>query len=227
MTAVSHLWGILLEPSKSWQALSARTNAWLPLLGLIIAQATAIYFYYQNVDGDWLINQMLAGMTDASAEELNQARQFMSIGPLKWGGMAGVAVGMPIILAIYGLYYLLVSKVMGVERKFGQWFGLATWSSWPAVLASLIALVLIFTASSGEIDTGVMNATSIGYLAGVSQFSPWGSLLGALSLLTIWQVALAAIGFREWSQRSLATSLTVALAPNVIVFGIWALFIAF
>ncbi len=226
MTAVSHLWGILLEPAKSWRALSERTSAWLPLVAMIAAQIVAMYAYYQNVDGPWLIDQMIAGMGDASPDEIAAARSYMSIGTMMWGGIISIAIVVPIIMAILGLYYHLVSKTMGAERKFGQWFGFSVWASWPSVLMSVIALVLIYTASSGEIEAGVMNATSIAYLAGISQFSKWGALLGSLSLITFWQIALAAIGFREWTQRSMTTSLFVAAAPSVIIFGIWALFVA-
>ncbi len=226
MNAISHLWGILLEPAKSWQALSAKTHALLPLLLMIIGQAAMIYVYYQHVDGNWVIEQTIAGMKDASSDEIAAARNAMSVPMMMWGGIIGSFIGMPIVMAVFALYFHLVAKTMGHERSYGQWFGFTVWQSWPSIINVVIGLILILTASSPEIAVSTMSATSFANLLGLTVDNPWHSLLSAISLLMFWQLWIGMVGFRTWTGRPDSTSLMVVIAPSVVIFGIWALIVA-
>ena len=123
---VSHLWGILLEPKNTWEALAEKQRAWFPLLIVIAVNALSLFLYYSSVDISWLQQQMLAARADISAEQAQAAADFMTKNAMMWGSIIGAAVVVPIITAVVAVYYLLVSKVMTIDFSYGKWFGFAS-----------------------------------------------------------------------------------------------------
>lgn len=227
MQAISHLWGILLEPQSSWAALKEKTHWWLPLVAVLVFGVLMNWLYYQNVDSEWLVQQMVAANESLTPEQRHQQQQVLTGDMMMYGAIGGMLIGMPIILAIFALYYFLVGKIIGTEQRFGQWYGFVCWTSIPVLISFLISILLIVLSDDGQISVDVLQPTSINYLlTNLPMGHPWQGIASQVSLLLLWQLFIGVVGYKVWTERSTATSTIIVTLPTVLIYGIWALVVA-
>lgn len=225
---MSHLINIFLEPAKVFAELKDKPSFWQPLVVLVFANVLLILAYYLSVDPDWYVDHMLAmSGKEMTAAELEQARQFMPGARMSgYIGAGAVAVFMPLVFALFSLYYLLVGKITGVALSFKQCFSLVLWASMPVVLGVVVALVGVVMM---EPQTGLesLKLTNIDPLLVQLPFDhPWSGLAKGFDLLGLWAIFLTALGWRTLGRTGWAQAWIVALVPSVVIYGIWALVIA-
>lgn len=217
---------IFIEPSKAFAAIRERSHTWLPLLAVTLGCAAMIWWYFQTVDFAWLMNHTLSAQPDLTDEQRQAAQGMMSQSTMGWMAIAGTLIGTPLIYAVYALYYLLAGKFLGSDISFGKWFALTAWISLPRLLVFPLMAMQIMT-SGGQVAMEDLTMTSLNFLVfQLPQSHPWAGFLSNIDLPMLWTVVLSVIGLRVWTNRSLATCITVTLLPLVIIFGIWAAKIA-
>lgn len=90
----------------------------------------------------WLADQTIAAKPGMSEQEREAARAVLTPGLMRWSGIGGALLGIPLAFALYALYYLLAAKFIGIG--YGKWFALAVWASLPRLdrpsLASCITI---------------------------------------------------------------------------------------
>ncbi|MGZ8291187.1 MAG: YIP1 family protein, partial [Telluria sp.] len=204
-----------------------RSHTWLPLLAVMIGTALMFYWYFQTVDSAWLMNHTLASQPDLTEAQREAAQSMMSPSTMGWMSIGGVLVGTPLVYAVYALYYLLAGKFLGSDISFGKWFALTAWISLPRLLVLPLMAMQIMT-SGGQVPMEDLTMTSLNFLVFHLPMShPWAGLLSNIDLTLVWTVVLSVIGLRVWTNRSLATCITVTLLPLVVIYGLWAAKIAF
>lgn len=200
--------------------LTPRRHGWLPLVLSLLSSSILMLWYFNIVDIAWLIEQMNASIADAAKRE--QASKVMSKGMLQGFALAGTWIGIPVMTALLGVYFMVVAKFMHKDFTFGSGFALAAWSSIPNLLLFPLGAMTILLSSNGQISFSELNPVSINQL--FFQYGTGHPLAGPLDLLSvtsIWGIALMVIGFRTWANVSRATALKVVLIPYVTVFGLW------
>ncbi|MGZ8294301.1 MAG: YIP1 family protein [Telluria sp.] len=218
---------IFVEPSKAFASIRERSHTWLPLLAVMIGTALMFYWYFQTVDSAWLMNHTLASQPDLTEAQREAAQSMMSPSTMGWMSIGGVLVGTPLVYAVYALYYLLAGKFLGSDISFGKWFALTAWISLPRLLVLPLMAMQIMT-SGGQVPMEDLTMTSLNFLVFHLPMShPWAGLLSNIDLTLVWTVVLSVIGLRVWTNRSLATCITVTLLPLVVIYGLWAAKIAF
>lgn len=227
MSPFATLVAIFAEPAKAMEAVRARSMVWLPLLLLVLGNIAMMLWYYQVVDFAWLQDHILNADPNTTAEQREMARGFMTRGVMLGSTVGSMALMIPLMLALLAVYYLLAAKVIGNDLGYGKWFAFATWSAVPSLLVLPAMAVQLLLNDNGQIGPEALNPLSLNQLLFHLPVSdPWAGLLNALGLTTLWSIAVAVIGMRVWTGKSIGTSAVVVLLPQVVVFGAWALFIA-
>jgi Yip1 domain len=227
--ALRDIGNVILEPTPTFDRMKEKpkTQAWLPLLILIVLSVGIMYWWISTVDFAWLVEHMVSAQPKASPEARAAIGKFMTPTSMLWSGGFGAVVGTLVTFALSALYYLVAGKVIGVPLGFGKWFGFSVWTSVPRLLAVPLSAVQIVT-SHGRLAPEDMNMVSLNYLVfHLPASNPWASLATSIDLTTIWCLVLAMIGLKAWTGRSTATCFTVAALPYLIVYGLWAAKVAF
>jgi hypothetical protein len=217
---------VILEPTPTFGRLKARTHAWLPLLVLILLSLGIMFWWVSTTDFDWLRAHMLATQPNAKPEVRAAMAKFMTPTAMMITSGLSAVVGTLLIAALAALYYLVAGKVLGSDIRYGQWFGFSVWTSVPRLLTLPLSALQIMT-SHGQVAPEDLNMASLNYLLfHLPLTNPWAGLVGSIDLTTFWSLALATLGLKAWTGRPTGTCVLVALLPYLLVYGLWAAWIA-
>ena len=211
---------MVYDPMRAFALLEQRRAAWLPLLIVVTTSVALLMWYYAVVDFDWLKEKMVAIIPEVEKRE--QAMAMVSKGVIEWSSIIASAVGIPIIAAITGLYFMLAAKVMKVDFSFGKGFALAAWGTLPTAVTSIIGYIQLMLTTNGQLDFSQLNPLSVNQL--VFQYevgSTWASFLDTLNLGTGLSILLMICGFQVWAKVSRASAAVVTLLPCIVILGIW------
>jgi hypothetical protein len=215
-------------PSTAFGELREKPRFWFPLIALIVATVAVQLWYFSLVDVPWLADHLMSGnerMANLPADARDRFLKAMTRNTMMWSSLISVAIVLPVVCAVQALYYLLAGKIAGVQQSFKHWFAMTTWCAMPALLASLVSLVVLLTESSplqmGPEQLQVLSLNELFFHRPMN--APGATLLGSLSLVAPLAWALTTICVHVWTQRSWTFSATFALLPSVVFYGGWAL----
>jgi hypothetical protein len=199
---------MLYEPSRAFQMLTPRRAGWLPMLLVMASTLTLMIWYFNAVDFSWLQEQMVTAR-----------------GIMMGFTVAGVLVATPLIMAVTGVYLMLVSKAMNKPFTFYDGFSISAWSSLPAILSLPLGAMQILMASHGQLTMSELNPLSLNQLVFHHEMGhPMASLYDSISLPMVWSIILMVIGYEVWAKVSRATALKVVLIPYATIYGLWIAF---
>lgn len=222
---------IVLKPNRVFATIKVTDNwSWIPFLLVVGCAVLSVYFYMAAVDQEWLRDAMVQ-MTakDLSPAERKAMRDMMGQGDVLLFSMSfGIVLKLIIVNAFMAAYLHMCSKLDDeCVQGFTDWYGFCWWTSLPLVAVSLLSCVLSLSASSPQISQLVLEPTSLAYIFSVDLESPWMGLLGSLKLEYIWTIYLTTVGLSQWTNLTLAKIYRIALAPYVLIWGLWVLFLLF
>lgn len=226
---VGHLVNIITAPSSVFSSLKQRPHILFPLILLTALSVAAIGIYYSLVDYPWAIDQMVAakGETMSSSEQQALRNDFASMpkSVLAGSSIAGAAIIMPLMLTLLASYLLLINKLVDKQSLgFKHWFALACWTSIPAIFTSLASLANILLSDHGQVAFDAVNPLNLnGLLFHISSGKAMAAPLTAIDPFTLWGLVLLTLGYRQWTNSSLASSAIIACAPTVVIYGAWIL----
>ncbi|MEZ8132651.1 MAG: hypothetical protein ACI8WL_000277 [Polaribacter sp.] len=221
---------ILTSPRDTFDAIKDKKGwSWAPF-GLVVVSTIALFLYYFSVvDFEWMLDQMLEQMAvqnEMSAEQLQATQEFMTKTSMTWSTLLGGAIGIIVINAFMAVYLNLITKVYSPnEMTFTAWYGFSWWTSMPFVISSLLAALVIMFSSAGMVSLDDLSPTSLGFLADRS--SPWFGFFGGINLFSFWSIALGTIGLSSWLGLAAKKAFIIAVAPSLVIYGCWALYIGF
>lgn len=208
------------EPSKAFGMLTPRRHAWLPLVLTMISSMILLLWYFNVVDFAWLTDQMYASIKDPAARE--KASEMMSRGMMQGFAVGGALVGIPMITALMGVYFMVVAKSMTKEFGFNDGFSLAAWSLVPGLLGLPLGAMQILMSSNAQFSSSELNPLSLNSLVFhypvTHSLSSW---LDMINVTSLWGVFLMIVGFQVWAKVSRATAMKVVLIPYITILGGW------
>jgi hypothetical protein len=208
------------EPTKAFGMLTPRRYGWLPLVLIMLTSFILLMWYFNVVDFAWLSDQMNASIKDAAARE--QASQMMTKGIMQGMTVGGALVGIPMMTALMGVYFMIVAKSISKEFGFYEGFSLAAWSYVPALLGLPLGIIQIMLSPNAQFGMSELNPLSLNSL--VFHYPMSHSLAGWLDMINVtslWGVVLMIIGFQVWAKVSRATAMKVVLIPYITILGGW------
>ena len=216
---------IFLDPAKAFTALKERPTFLLPTAMVIAAAAAAMLAYFLRVDPAWYQDFALGlAAQDMTAAEIAQARQFMPSARTQGYIAAGsMFVVMPLLYAIFAVYYFLAAKIAGAALGYRHALSLTAWGAMPTLLGAVVALVGALTMAPQT----PQHALNLTYLDPLLVQLPFDHALSGIAkgfnLLTIWAIAVSAIGWKVLARSGWTAAVVVAALPTVLVYGIWLL----
>lgn len=220
---------IFVAPTQALRGARQHTQwFWLPLLLWLGSTIALIWFYYLNVDMNWLTQHLLSmSGKQLTQEQMEQIGKHMTRTPMLIGGTVG-AIVVPVVWNLLGALYLHIVDKSSVNAvgNYGKWFALLIWSSFPQILAS-IAAIINFATAAGPIGPEQLSVTNLNSLLfHLPLTHSWAKLLGGLDITFFWTLGLAGLGVSLWTNRPYAKSLGIAAVPYIVIYGLWALVIA-
>ncbi|WP_187770710.1 YIP1 family protein [Cognatilysobacter lacus] len=221
---MAQLVDIFLQPSKVFAEQRERPTFLVPFLVFATLTIAFTLAYFFRVDPSWYGDHMFDASRGAmTAKDMARAKSMMpsthTMGVL---GAVGGIVTVALMFAIFGLYYWLASKITGRSLTYKHGLGLTAWSSMPAVLGSIVALVGALTMAPQTGLESLMLTHVDPLLISIPSGQPGHRLAQTADLLQIWTTFLTALGWRVLTRASWMQSAVIALIPLVVVYGIVA-----
>jgi hypothetical protein len=213
---------IFYEPATAFASIKEQPRSWVPLLAMIVLTAGVMYWYLATVDFAWLVNRMIESNPGTTAEGRAMMEKTLTKNVMMGTTLGSVAIMTPVMCALTALYFVIASKFIGSDIKFGKWFAFSAWAKLPALL-TLPLMALQILSGKGQVAMEQLNMMSLNFLVfQLPQSHKWATFLTSLDLTTIWTTAITVIGLRVWTGRSMSTCVTVGVLPVVLVYGLWA-----
>jgi len=222
---------IITKPNRVFATISEVHNwSWIPFLFIAVIGALPIYLYFNFVDFAWykeLMVQSVAG--DLSPAEQSAVRNAMTDQAQSlWAGVFGSVIVVIISNAFLALYLNMFTKAdEECVQGYTDWFGFAWWVSLPTLVSSAIGIVVVLLAQDSQLSPVSMAPTSLAFIFSVEMTSQWASLMQSIRLESIWVMYLTAVGLSQWTTFSANRNYTIAIAPYLLIWLIWTLFIIF
>lgn len=224
---ISVLTDIITAPKNAFHTLKERPSVLFPLLLILVLSAAMLAYYFSTVDFPWLIEQMVIQQGGESIAEQDQMREGMSfMTPLIMAGMSIVGMGVMLgfMFVAYGVYILLISKIMDIGLGFKHGVALISWASVVTVFSIIASFVNIFLADGGRLPLEAMDPLTLDALIfNFSYENSLKSLAGSINLMHLWGYFLMVIGFSVWTKKSMLTSAIIALGPIVAIYLVFLL----
>ena len=217
---------IFLEPKKVFDQQWEKPTFVLPLVIMMVLSAAMTFAYFNLVDASWYMDHTLAASgTDLSAADMARVRQSMP--GARTMGMIGApmaAATVAIIMAFYGLYFVLAAKIAGQQISFRRAMSLISWASMPAVLGVLVTTVAILNMAPQTSLESLMLTNVDPLFVQLPMDSAWSKLAKGFNLLNLWVWFLLALGWKTWGKTSWRQAILVALLPSLVIYGVMAAF---
>jgi len=213
---------MFVDPQRGFSQVSVAPLRLVILPGMLLLVGTSMLFvyYYQAVNISWL-QDILSQGTDPDHRDI--VKHALTRNMLQASSVVGFLVTAPIVDAILALYFLLVSKTIGVPTGYARWFAFTVWSSAPALLLIPLGAAAILLSDNGQLAPSDLNLTTLNLLLfHLRAGSPWKTYLDSISMLSIWSMALTVIGFRVWTGQPLGRSILWSVGPYLLLYGVWA-----
>lgn len=220
------LLAIFVEPRVVFDFIKHRTDFWYSFICLtIIATAGAILSLPTQMKSQEL---MMSAMGAPSAAK--------AITPVTYLITAlQTALSLLFMMVLFGALIWIVIMVVAGGSSFVKAINVAVWTTYPAILASLINGVVVFITKPeiNSIQSSILDTSPVMYYTSLAMFAPPDNLyimmlLMAVSLFSIWGYWLLYIA----TQRALGGNATAAWVMIVVLivfqlglslFGAWGL----
>ena len=219
---------VFYQPAAVFQSLAEKNNwSWLPFFIVVGFGCLPAYLYFGFIDITWYQDMALASQADELAPaQLDQMREGMSRGILETSALVTGLLFPVIFTAVFAIYLHLMTKNDESQvYGFTDWYGFLWWTALPSVLNSLVALILIVTATNHQLEITTLNPLSLANAFSVSMTADWFGFLSYFRVDVVWGILLTGIGINQWTSFSKAKSFTLATAPHIVILTIWLLFL--
>jgi hypothetical protein len=223
----SALLDIFIAPKQAFAKIRGTGGNLLLLLGQMLLTALAFYLFYQGMSPEWLVEQQMLTTGDLTPAEAEQARAMIAQSAPYTAVISAVfgPIMLLVVNAIVAGYLHLISKMSG-DFRYQDWFGFSVWSQMPLVLNTMGLILLVLFAETPNLPMATINYASLNQLVlNLPIGAPFYTWAEAFSLFMFWQIAIAAIGLKQWCNFGTGKATLFAALPTLLIFGIWALLV--
>lgn len=160
------------------------------------------------------IDQTRMQMEQATAV---QANPLMAIG----GQVLGVLIMFFVVVLLHAVYYLIVGKILKADFDFSDWLAFSVWGRMPWVVGGILILIAAFVMDPQSAPEKYNWLAFSNYVDLPNQgVMVLGEFVKTVDLIVLWTIAVMTIGFNNWTEKGIATSLAVVAAPYVVIYGL-------
>ena len=218
---------VLTAPTEAFRVIKEWPTSLFPLALVVLSTLLVTGWYFAILDYDWYIDDTLSQFPDFTEAELEEARQGMqALSPnnMMWITLLSSGVSLLVLYLIQTSYLSLVSALQGDEIRFKQWWSLVAWTNIPALFLSISMAVNILLNPNGQLSILELNGLTLLSLGMEPDNPSLNRIFATINLAMIWNLTLLVMAYRQWLNSSIVKSMTIVLAPYLLIFGIWAYF---
>ncbi|MEW6368659.1 MAG: YIP1 family protein [Acidobacteriota bacterium] len=215
--------GLLTEPTATFKRLAARPT-WTCLVPLVLALvlgAAGYYVFTQRADMKEFMRSEIRNSPFASQmdeKQIEEATQQAADRP-PWFMVGTIPVVGAIMMAIIAGVFWVAILAFGDHIPFKYAFQVVCWAQVPAILGTILFIVIINVKDPTFIDLKNPIMTNLGAVLGRDRLGkPLYALLSDLDLFSFWKLWLEAAGFAAFAKARAGKMLA-------IVFGIYGLYV--
>jgi hypothetical protein len=217
---------VLWSPGAAFTEIrEARARPWIPILVFIVFGLGGTYLLTSRVDmGEALMREIVRSPQagNMSQEQIVQMREGLSNNPLIVGLMYGASLFLPLMALLASGLYFGIFLILGSRSAFMEFWSVTTFSFTPMLLSSIAGIGVMFTIPPAALQLGQMNVLSPAVFMDPSGSAGLGyTLAQALSLTTLWTLALLIIGYGV-----LGSGRTSVVVRSVVVLVPWLILVA-
>jgi len=210
MSTPATLTGIFFEPGRTFEALRIRPRFLIASIILLLLTLAVTAVVYTRVD----MGQYIRDKMERSPRNANQTEEQKEMG-VKVGkivGAVGIPASVPISIAAGAALYLLGVMAFGGSITYQRSLAVWVYSSLPpGVLASLVAVLVLFLKSADTIDPEHLLITNPGAFMASDSSPVLVAVLSQFDLLRFYGLVLAAVGLRKVAKISSGSAWGVVL----------------
>jgi hypothetical protein len=222
VNSIGRIFGVLFSPKATFESIARRPTWIVPVL-LLCALALCIVGVYGHRAG-WrgLIEKQMSN--NSQFQELPAAEQErrIEIGmKVAQPVVYAEAVIFPFVFALFfgGLFWVIFNMAVGAKFGFKTSLAIVSYAATPAILGSLVGLLILFLKDPSTID--LQNVVASNVAAFLSSDSPkWlVALLRGFDLFIFWEMALCAIGYNAAAPKKISFAKAFGW-----ILGVWFVF---
>lgn len=219
MSLLHSLFDVFVSPTSLFGRIKygERWGGWIFAI-LALAIFTLYCSFYSTVDSEWLVQRQLAEIQDLPASQREEFGQIFR----NLSGYAGyVASAMSLILmllavSVLSFYYMYMDQ--STEKKsYEQWFTFTLWTQTPVIISTLIFLIMLFTIPAQDFRPELIHYASLSQLLSIpSEQHYWYSLGNSLNIFYLWNIFLATVGIKIWTDTTFTKAALIAVTPYAV-----------
>jgi hypothetical protein len=215
MSTAATLTGIFFEPGRTFAALRARPRFLVAGLILLFLTIGVTALVYQRIDmGQYIRDKMERSQRNANQTE-QQKEMAVKIGKIV--GAVGIPASVPLTIAAGAGLYMLGVMAFGGSITYKRSLAVWVYSSLPpAILGSVVAVLVLFLKAPDTIDPEHLLVTNPGAFMGPESSPVLVAVLSQFDLLRFAGLVLAAIGLRKVARISSGSAWGVVLGFYLI-----------
>lgn len=215
MSTTQTLTGIFFEPDRVFESLRTRPRFLVAGIILIVLTIVVTVVLYMRFDmGAFIREQMDKSSSSSSAQQSEQDKE-MIVKILKGAFAVGIPASIPFMIAAGAALYLLGVMAFGGTISYSRALAVWVYSSLPpAILVTLVAVLVLFLKAPDQIDPKHLLITNPGAFMGPGSSKVVIAFLSQFDLLKFYGLFLAAIGLRKVAKLSSGSAWA-------IVIGFW------
>jgi hypothetical protein len=223
MSEAGRIVGAYVDPKKAFADIAARPRWYVPLILLILAAIGFTYTYTTRVGWERYIRQTMENNPRVQNLPADQREAQITAGA-KFApifGYAGSVLGIPVVaLAIAGAV-LLMCKMMGAGASLGfkQMFAISSYAMLPGLIATLLAIVVMFLKDPEQFNLQNPLAFNLGAFMEPPPNSGkfLYSLATSIDLFSFWTILLLAAGISVAARKiAFSKAVLAVVAPWVV-----------
>jgi hypothetical protein len=226
--AMGRIIGVLISPRETFEDIARRPSWLAPIVVLAIISIATTAAIGQRIGWRNVIEKQIAQNPSAQQrmEKLTpDQREHMIELQSKIAPYAGYifgAIGFPIVALIVAAILLgIFNATSSAELDFKSSFSIVSHAYMPFVIASLLAILIMFLKSPDQIDLQNVLASNLGAFVS-SGSARWLKVLGAsLDIFSFWTLGLMAFGYSVARPKKI--SFGSALTWVVVIWAVYVL----
>src|ERR1041385_6679437 len=210
MSTPATLTGIFFEPSRVFATFRYRPKFLVAALVLLLFTIGVTAVVYMRVDmGQYIRDKMEKSPRNQNATP-EQEEMGVKVGKII--GAVGIPASVPITIAAGAELYLLGVLAFGGSITYKQSLAVWVYSSLPpAILGSIVAVLVLFLKAADTIDPEHLLVTNPGAFLGPDSSPVMVALLSQFDLLRFYGLFLAALGLKKVAKMSSGAAWGVVL----------------
>lgn len=221
--SIARIFGVLFSPKETFESIVQRPTWLAPLLTLCVLLIAMISVYSHRAG--WLGYMEKQDAKSARFQQLSkeQQRQTLSVQMKVAPYVAPVQVAVvPFIgaLIVGAVLMAAFNIIVGTQIKFSTAFGIVSYAYVPAIIGTLLAILVLCLKDPAQINLQNPVATNAAaFLPGDAPAWKIG-LFGAIDIFSFWQILLLAIGFSTAAPRKISFGKALGM-----IFALWLVWV--